>query len=72
MLKPEDKVEEIATGLQGEIIVIASDGSRGNGIPTKWEVRFGDGTTKTFHDDRELKSLMEESGGFSPADPIQG
>jgi hypothetical protein len=72
MLQAGDKVQEIATGLQGVIKMTHSDGSKGNGIITALDVEFVNGTRKTFYDESELKSLMEPpEAGFSPAEPLQ-
>jgi hypothetical protein len=72
MLQAGDKIEEIATGRQGEIKITQSDGSRGAGITTEWQVVFVDGTRKTFCEEKELKSMMKKSqAGISPAEPLQ-
>jgi hypothetical protein len=72
MLQAGDKIQEISTGRQGEIKITQSDGSRGNGITTEWQVVFEDGTRKTFRDENELKSLMKKpDAGISPAEPLQ-
>jgi hypothetical protein len=67
-----DKIEELSTGRKGEIRVTQSDGSRGDGITTDWQVVFEDGTRKTFRDENEMKSLMKRpDAGISPAEPLQ-
>jgi hypothetical protein len=72
MLQVGDKVEEIATGRQGKIVIMQSDGSRGNGITTEWQVIFVDGTRKHFRNENELKSLMAKpEPGISPVEPLQ-
>jgi hypothetical protein len=72
MFQAGDKIEEISTGRQGEIKITQSDGSRGTGITTEWQVVFVDGTRKTFREENEMKSLMKKpEPGISPAEPLQ-
>lgn len=76
MCNAGDNVEVIATGRQGVIEKILSEGPSGRQAPYEWQVRFTDGKEPAqFHcrDKKELKSLMKEpEAGISPAEPIQG
>lgn len=80
MFHTEDIVEEIATGRQGTIDRIQSEGISGQEqIPTRWHVVFSDGkqpTSKDFTNESKLKLIKCPHGpsgpSLYPADPIQG
>ena len=72
MLNAGDRVEEIATGLQGEVYEVVLEGPVGRATIREWRVRFTDGTRKPFRDEKELKRLPDEQeGGFHPTEPVQ-